>query len=233
MVTHLTQGRYMSEHTTRYETATAEVLLVEDEHRLADVFETHLSKTCAVQTVHTGQSALDTVHQGVDIVLLDRRLPDMSGRAVLAGIRDREIDCQVAMVSAVRPDEEILELDIDEYLRKPVACAKLSELVERLADRQCLRPELQTYIAKLSKKRALDAEQPVDSLASSSQYQNLLVELTERRAALSETLTQDNLCQTMENQRVSSEWARCPEREQDREELDRCSVTSCPDAFLP
>lgn len=221
----------MSEHTTRHETAKAEVLIVEDEHRLADVFEAHLSKTCAVQAVHTGQSALETVHQGVDIVLLDRRLPDMSGRAVLAEIRDREVDCQVAMVSAVRPGEEILALDIDEYLRKPVACAELSELVERLAERQCLRPELQTYVAQLSKKRTLDAEQPAESLASSSQYQNLLSELAERRAALSETIRQDDLCQTTENLVASSERARCPEREQGREQPDDNPVTSRPDVF--
>lgn len=178
----------MSRQVDSEETA---VLIVEDEQELADVFAASLADEYTVEAVYTGEDALDALHPGVDIVLLDRRLPGISGSEVLGEIREREVDCQVAMVSAVEPEEEMLELDIDEYVRKPVSCTDLNEVVAELARRQTLEADLQTYLAQLSKKRTLEAEQSVDSLASSSQYQKLLVDLAERRTALTETLAQE------------------------------------------
>jgi len=181
----------MSQHTKADDVRKTEILIVEDQRRLVEAFAGWLGRTHSVQTAYTGEGALDAVDEGVDIVLLDRRLPDMPGNAVLEEFQRRGLDPQVAMVSAVEPDEEILGFDIDEYVRKPVTCAEMAEIVETLADRQRLDPELRTYLAELSKKRALEAEQPVSWLASSRRYQRLVETLAAKREELPELPAQE------------------------------------------
>jgi DNA-binding response OmpR family regulator len=164
----------------------AEILIVEDERRLADVFESWLEQTHTTRTAYTGQDALDALDGSVDLVLLERHLPDVSGRAVLQELEERGLQPQVAMVSAVEPGEKILHLDIDEYVRKPVTCAEMKGVVQRLLDRRSLDTELQSYFRKLSKKQTLEAEQPVSWLASNKEYQSLVETLTEQREQLPE-----------------------------------------------
>lgn len=117
-----------------------EVLIVEDERRLADVFASVLAGKHRVRTAYSGEEALDLLHSGVDVVLLDRRLPGISGAEVLEEIRERNIDCRVAIVSAVEPGDEVRTMDVDEYIRKPVSCSTLEQLVDDLACRDGLQP---------------------------------------------------------------------------------------------
>lgn len=117
-----------------------EVLIVEDERRLADVFASVLAGKHRVRTAYSGEEALDLLHSGVDVVLLDRRLPGISGAEVLEEIRERNIDCRVAILSAVEPGDDVRTTDIDEYVRKPVSCARLERLVDDLTCRDGLQP---------------------------------------------------------------------------------------------
>jgi len=56
----------------------------------------------------------------VDAVLLDRRMPDVHGDEVLARLREEGCDCPVIMTTAVDPGMDILEMDFEDYLCKPV-----------------------------------------------------------------------------------------------------------------
>ena len=97
-----------------------EVLIVEDEESLAELFGTYLADEYITETAHSAEAALERIHPGTDVVLLDRRLPGMSGEEFLDRIRGHDADYQVVMVSGVDPTEEILKLAIDEYIVKPV-----------------------------------------------------------------------------------------------------------------
>lgn len=176
---------------TQGEHRDTEILIVEDEPHLADAYAAWLKDEYSVEVAYTGQEALDVFHPDVDIVLLDRRLPDIPGDDILGRIREQGVDCQVAMVSAVEPGEKLLKLDIDEYLKKPVSQAELMEVVEELRRRHSLEGDLQTYLAQLSKKRTLEAEQPLDSLVSNSRYQKLLSDLADHRSNLTNTLADE------------------------------------------
>lgn len=167
-----------------------QVLVVEDERELADLFAEWLSDEYAVQTAYTGEQALELLDPSVDIVLLDRRLPGISGDEVLGELRAQGLDCRVAMVSAVDPTEKMLKLDIDEYVTKPVSRDKLHDVVEEMSRRHTLEGEMQTYMALISKKQTLEAEQSLDSLLSNSQYQEVLADLAQRRKHLTETLAE-------------------------------------------
>lgn len=108
------------------------VLIAEDEEELADLYGIWLSEEYEVVTAHDGQEAVEKYDEGVDVVLLDRRMPEMSGDEALEEIRDSPGDCMAAMVTAVEPKKDILSMEFEEYLRKPTSKEELLELTENL-----------------------------------------------------------------------------------------------------
>lgn len=99
-------------------TETPTVLIVDDNRPLADGFARALPDEYDVVTAYTGEQARESLHEGVDAVLLDRRLPDVSGDDILDEIREGDYDCRVAVVSA---DERPPDYDCETYLTKPLA----------------------------------------------------------------------------------------------------------------
>jgi DNA-binding response OmpR family regulator len=109
------------------------VLIVEDERGLADNYAEILDREYTVKTVYDGETALSVVDETVDAILLDRRMPGLSGGEVLSQLRDRGYDGPVTMLTAVKPDWDIVEMGFDDYLLKPIGMTELTEAVERLA----------------------------------------------------------------------------------------------------
>ncbi len=166
------------------------VLVVEDERDLADVFSSWLADAYDVRTAYTGEGALDAVDDTVDVVLLDRRLPDISGDDVLGRIRERGHSCRVALVTAVDPDFDILKLDIDEYLTKPITADDLLSTVDHLATRNRSESDLQRFFALASKRDTLEANKTPSELRQSSAYQVLTAELADLRDQVNTQLTE-------------------------------------------
>ena len=159
------------------------VLIVDDEPDLADLYASWLPEKYAVDTAYDGRGALDTLDDSVDVVLLDRRMPGMSGDEVLEWIRERGLGCGVAMITAVDPDFDILELGFDAYLTKPVAASDLAEVTERLIRRLEYTDTLQEFFAKLSTRETLAAEKPAFELEADDRYRELEAEIEELREA--------------------------------------------------
>ena len=168
---------------------TPRVLLVEDETDLADLYAIYLSDVYDVQTANDGDAALELVGEDTDVVLLDRRMPDMTGDEVLAEIRSRGIDCRVAMITAVEPDLDIVEMAFDDYLVKPVTREDLHGLVEVLLRRAGYDARAQEFFRLASKKAALESTPDV-SVEEESEYQELTRRMEELREDLNETLSE-------------------------------------------
>jgi DNA-binding response OmpR family regulator len=168
---------------------TPQVLIVEDETDLADLYAIYLSDLYEVQTANDGRTALELVGDETDIVLLDRRMPDMTGDEVLAEIRARGIDCRVAMITAVEPDLDIVEMPFDDYLVKPVTREDLHGLVEVLLRRAGYDERAQEFFRLASKKAALESTPDV-SVEDRSEYQELTERMEELREDLDETLSE-------------------------------------------
>ena len=161
------------------------VLVVEDEPDLADLYAAWLGDEYRVRTAYGGHEALDQLDEAdndVDAILLDRRMPGLSGDEVLTAVRERGIDCRVAMVTAVEPDFDILEMGFDDYLVKPVTSDTLRETVEGLLRRGEYDSEVQELFSLTSKKAMLESEKSASDLADNDEYQRL----TERIADLRE-----------------------------------------------
>lgn len=166
----------------------ATVLIVEDEQDLADLYAVWLADDYDVTTVYGGEEALEALSPEIDVVLLDRRLSDQHGDQVLDIIRESDLDPRVAMVTAVEPDFDILDLGLDEYLVKPVSRTELRETVAQLRKRDSYDESVQEFYSIASRLSALEARKPPDALEESEDYQALLAELREVRDRLSVTL---------------------------------------------
>jgi DNA-binding response OmpR family regulator len=152
---------------------TPTVLIVEDNRALADMYAEWLAETHSVIVAYDGDEAIDSLSERIDVVLLDRIMPERSGESVLETIRSRELDCRVGIVTAVEPQFDILELGFDDYIVKPVLKGDLYHIVEQLLTRSSYTPAYREYHA-LSEKRAVLRETMTDeTLASNSAYTEL------------------------------------------------------------
>lgn len=164
------------------------VLVVEDEPDLAELYTAWLSDICDVRTAYDGEQALQAMDESVDIVLLDRRMPGLSGDEVLAALQDRELDPRIAMVTAVEPDFDIVEMGFDEYLVKPVTREDLVETVDQLLLRSAYDEQILELFALASKKTLLDAEKTDAELRASEEYARLVDRLAVLRETVDETV---------------------------------------------
>jgi len=116
------------------------ILLVEDERKVASFIARALKEnTYAVDTVETGEKAIEASSEvAYDAILLDVRLPDISGIEVCRELRQRGVEAPVLMLTArglVEQRVEGLDAGADDYLTKPFVLAELLARVRALVRR--------------------------------------------------------------------------------------------------
>jgi len=149
------------------------VLIVDDERDIADVYAVQLEGSYETRVAYGGEEALENVDESVDAVLLDRRMPDLHGDDVLRTIRDRGLSCSVIMVTAVDPDLNILEMDFDDYLCKPVDEETLHETLEQHVDTPVANGKIDEFFSSLSKLEVLTEEKTEAELKQSEEFKRL------------------------------------------------------------
>jgi DNA-binding response OmpR family regulator len=120
------------------------VLLVDDEPKIVEVLETYLADDgFTVLKAHDGKTAVETFKsQRPDLVVLDLRLPGMSGIDIFHAMR-AEADTPILMLTS-RTDEVDriigLELGADDYITKPFSprevVARVKTVLRRLEHAQ-------------------------------------------------------------------------------------------------
>ena len=110
------------------------ILLIEDDaHTARTITELLTQRGCTVDHAGTGEAGLHLAGRPeVDVILLDRMLPTISGVELVARLRAAEIEKPVLMLSALgRADHRVegLEAGVDDYLAKPF---EPDELMARL-----------------------------------------------------------------------------------------------------
>ncbi|GCF14829.1 DNA-binding protein [Haloarcula mannanilytica] len=168
----------------------ATVLVVDDEQDIADLYSTWLVTAHDVRTAHSGTEALQLVDESVDVVFLDRQMPDMSGDEVLDTIAERGIDPAVVMVTAVDPDFDIVEMPFDEYLTKPVTREDLLETVSEMLVRTTYDNQVQEYFAMASKKATLETQKNTPQLEASDEYRTVSERVEELRETADSTASE-------------------------------------------
>lgn len=146
-------------------------LVVDDEREVADAYALRLRGLCDVETAYGGEEALENVREReIDVVLLDRHMPGMSGDDVLGELAAMEFVGRVIMVTAIDPDFDILDMPFDDYLCKPVD----REDVRAAVTQQCTilgYATLGKYFSVEATRQVIAAELPDEDLASHEAYQ--------------------------------------------------------------
>ncbi|WP_152360692.1 response regulator transcription factor [Microlunatus speluncae] len=116
------------------------ILIVEDERDLADTLTTGLrGEGFAVDAVGDGAAALTFLGEhDIDVVILDRDLPELSGDAVCRALAAIDYPARVLMLTAAGTLSDRvagLELGADDYLPKPFAYLELLARIRALGRR--------------------------------------------------------------------------------------------------
>lgn len=153
-------------------------LVVDDEKEVADAYALRLRGYCDVETTYDGETALSIIDESsVDIVLLDRHMPGMSGDDVLEELVEREYYGRVVMVTAVDPGIEVIDMPFDDYLCKPVEREDIRAVIDQ--QRQILAYEtLGEYFSAEAKRAVLETE--LNSAENHHEKYTRVAERTER-----------------------------------------------------
>lgn len=156
------------------------IIVVEDNNPIADMYQKWLTEEeYDAEATYTGEDAISLVDDDVDLVLLDRDLPNLNGDEVLEKLRRRHNDLMVTMLTATDAGAEIVDLECDDYIRKPIPQEKLLSTVEKLLDRKQYSPEMQEYLALARKVEILEKQHSTRRLEGSEDYQKLMDRLEE------------------------------------------------------
>jgi len=149
------------------------VLIVDDERDIADIYTLQLQDSYDVRTVYGGPEAIEASDETVDVMLLDRRMPELSGNDVLDRIRAEGHDCRVVMVTAVDPQFDIIEMPFDDYLCKPVDKETLLAAIEQQLTAKQYDETVSELFRATSKLTVLESEMSGAELEASEEYQRL------------------------------------------------------------
>lgn len=129
-------------------------VLVVDDESAADPYGDRLADGRGVLTVDA--AAIDRLDERADVVLLDGRAPDVSGEAVFETVRERGVDCRVAVVTGADADLDVPGMAFDERLEAPVSQSELRDAVDSLLDRVQYAETVRQYFELLSKRTRLE-----------------------------------------------------------------------------
>jgi DNA-binding response OmpR family regulator len=165
------------------------VLIVEDEQGLADLFGIWLRKQFEVRVAYSGEEALEVFdEEQVDIVLLDRRMPGLSGEEVLQSIREGGDAQQVIMVTAVQPTGELASIDVDDYLLKPIDQTELLRAVEAAELILSYDESIAELLSLTARRATLEANLDETELVEDDRYGELLRKIRELEEQADTTL---------------------------------------------
>lgn len=130
------------------------ILIVDDEQQIRDLLRTTLERRqYLIWEVGDGNACLNMLTTSTpDVILLDYKLPDMSGIDVLKAIRNTLPHVPVILMTAYG-DENIamnaIAEHVDGYLRKPFVVEALFSVVKQTIERNHIERERQRLIAQL------------------------------------------------------------------------------------
>jgi DNA-binding NtrC family response regulator len=139
---------------------TPTVLVVDDERLIRWSLTSRLAQEdYRVLEAETAAQALERHREGVDLILLDYRLPDSDGLTVLKKVKEADPETLVILLTAHSSVEiavEAMKLGAYHYANKPFDVDEVALLVERALETTRLRREVRTLRASQARPYSLD-----------------------------------------------------------------------------
>ena len=138
----------------------ATILVVDDEALIRwSLTERLKSEGYDVLEADTGAAALHQLPEGIDLVLLDYRLPDTDGVSVLRKIKDFDQDILVILLTAYASVEtavEAMKLGAYHFANKPFNLDEVAATVERALETTRLRREVRQFRTNAARPYSLE-----------------------------------------------------------------------------
>ncbi len=153
------------------------VLIVDDEATIRENLDRLLKGNGYATTLAAdGQEALDAAAgREFDVVLLDIRMPHLSGMDVLRRLHEDHPDTAVIMVTAVADDVttavETMKLGAYDYVMKPFNLGDVLIRVEKARERRFLALQVKNYQMDMEKRLAEQAEVLHEMMTQTAQAQ--------------------------------------------------------------
>ena len=162
------------------------VLIVDDDEGMRDTLTAILKREYRVLRVNSGEAALPVLsREDVDLVLLDVRLPGISGFEVLRIVKENYSLVEVIMISAVQEIEtavQAMKHGAYHYVTKDFDYDQLRSLVGNASERQDLNRQVLTLSAQVADQTEREF------VVGSSKNTRDIVELVNKIAKLSATV---------------------------------------------
>lgn len=187
------------------------VLAVDDDEKLLETYRMWLDGDYDLRVATGGEEALERLDDDVQVVLLDRLMPGLSGDEVLERIRESGVSCRVAMVTAVEPDFDLVDMPFDAYVPKALDRETVVRTVERLVARDEYDDVLREHYAVAEKLSTVESQKTDAELAKSQAYQDLLdrfAELDERLGDRAAALDREDIVSSVDDLPETNESGR-------------------------
>jgi len=152
------------------------ILVIDDDNWIRDVLRDFLSgKGFEVEVVNNGSTALDTFkRKGFDIVLVDLKMPGISGIEVLKSLKQLDNDVIVIIMTGYASLETAMQAIKEgayDYLTKPFQLEELEVAVQNACEKVVLRRQQRMFVDELRaihRKKEQDSERSKLSLVKES-----------------------------------------------------------------
>ena len=140
----------------------AEILVVDDQEAIRHFISRFLDEEekYDVRTAATGETALHAFDESMpDLVILDLKLPDMSGLDVLKEMRRRDPDATVIIITAFGQIEtavSAMRLGAEDFITKPVILDQLLIAIERVLAKKQMAIEVKYHRKRLREHHQFD-----------------------------------------------------------------------------
>jgi len=157
------------------------ILIVDDETSVTKTLSVLLKRFGRVFTALTGKEGLDILRSTeIDLVLLDVKLPDISGMDVLKEIKALDDSAMAIMLTAVSDTKtavQSMKFGAYDYITKPFDTAELRSLVSKALEKRSLIKENRFLLWELSRMSGYD------SIIGDSQKMKHVYKMIEKAAA--------------------------------------------------
>ena len=126
------------------------ILIIDDDPTIRELFRCYFfSRSWAVSEAASGGTGVETADKVMpDVILLDMKMPDQDGLAVLRELKQRGCTSSVIVMTgwgSIDNAVEAVKLGAEQYVPKPVDIQELDRLVSRVFETRKLRMENNFY----------------------------------------------------------------------------------------
>jgi CheY-like chemotaxis protein len=157
------------------------VLVVDDDEGCRTLYREWLAGDHEVREAARGEEGLDALDASVDVVLLDREMPGISGIEVARRITTTAHDPHVAMISSAPSDVDLAETPINQYVRKPIDEENVRDVLAEYRTRREYETALEEFFSLTSTVAALEADHSRAELEGDERYERLRWRAAEKR----------------------------------------------------